>query len=306
MEWLADTGQLKTADKWVMSELKEDDDVFTSGKSTESFNSLIIKLVKSTAEWSEQLKLKTTTRHWQLTRCQNRAVRPGSQGRATQGVAATIPWLTLMLAVAGAVTADMFAKLQMTSWFEDTVVLWPQPSQLKTQIAIYCMMCLLHITWLIMAWQPHISKLEVRHSQTYTISCDSLVWDCNENDPCRLRHVTDKLTFSTFATANVAFRGKPLMPAKDHWHNACLLWNQAPKMKYCSYMSDHRTIIIYISLDPMPICNFQGQIQSTRHFPMPNFRGTTTDAHLDPPLLVASRSRSQRRAHVQNRILTLT
>lgn len=51
-----------------------------------------------------------------------------------------------MLAVAGAVTADMFAKLQMTSWFEDTVVLWPQPSQLKTQIAIYCMMCLLHIT----------------------------------------------------------------------------------------------------------------------------------------------------------------
>jgi hypothetical protein len=73
--------------------------------------------------------------------------------------------------------------------------------------------------------------------------------------------------------------------------HACLLWNQAPKWH-----------LKYITFDPMPICNCQGQTQSTRRFPTSNFVGTTTDALLDPPLLVASASRSQRMAHGQAQI----
>ena len=73
--------------------------------------------------------------------------------------------------------------------------------------------------------------------------------------------------------------------------HACLLWNQAPKWH-----------LKYITFDPMPICNCQGQTQSTRRFPTSNFVGTTTDALLYPPLLVASASRSQRMAHGQAQI----
>ena len=123
----------------------------------------------------------------------------------------------------------------------------------------------------VQTWSTHIQL-----SLTVTESCD-----------IAMKNRQSALTsLGTFLKQMWPFRQAPKIEV-----HACLLWNQAPKWH-----------LKYITFDPMPICNCQGQAQSTRRFPTSNFVGTTTDALLDPPLLVASASRSQRMAHGQAQI----